>query len=126
MTANDYKGKICYNNPTLLLGGVSWILNSNLNLTGKQKRFLRALGTGLDPVIQIGKGGLSENLSVQIEEVLEARELIKVRVLSNCLEEPKELAKILAKETESALVQVIGRNFLLYRPSSKKNIIDLP
>lgn len=99
---------------------------SHLSLIGKQKRFLRALGTGLDPIVQIGKGGISENLLVQVEEALEARELIKLRVLNNCWDEPKEIAKTLADETKSALVQVVGRNFLLYRPSSEKNIIELP
>ncbi|GEM_PF-415938 len=108
------------------IGGVSWTLDNNLNLIGKQKRFLRALGTGLDPIIQIGKGGISGNLVVQIDEALEARELIKVRVLNNCSEEPKKLAKLLAEETNSVLVQVVGRNLLLYRPSGKKNIIELP
>lgn len=99
---------------------------SHLGLIGKQKRFLRAIGTGLDPIIQIGKGGISENLLVQIEEALEARELIKLRVLNNCWNEPEEIAKALSEKTRSVLVQVVGRNFLLYRPSSKKTIIELP
>lgn len=95
-------------------------------LTGKQKRFLRALGTGIDPIVQIGKAGMTENIVKQADEALEARELIKLRVLNNCLDEPKNIAVIIAEETESELVQVIGRNLLLYRPSSKKSVIELP
>lgn len=99
---------------------------SKPNLIGKQKRFLRALGTGIDPIIQIGKAGITEPLIKQVDEALEARELIKVRVLHNHDEEPKTTAKILADKTGAELIQVVGRNLLLYRPSSKKSVIELP
>ncbi|WP_423055332.1 ribosome assembly RNA-binding protein YhbY [Zhaonella formicivorans] len=95
-------------------------------LTGKQKRFLRAMGNEIEPIIQVGKGGVNDNVVKQVDEALEARELIKVRVLQNCLEEPEDVAEALAEETKAELVQVIGRNMLLYRESSEKPRIELP
>lgn len=95
-------------------------------LTGKQKRFLRAMGNEMEPIIQIGKGGINENVIQQVHEALEARELIKGRVLQNCLEEPKIVAQELAAASNAELVQVIGRNFLLYRKSQEKPRIELP
>ncbi|MDP4159914.1 MAG: ribosome assembly RNA-binding protein YhbY [Bacillota bacterium] len=95
-------------------------------LTGKQKRFLRAMGNEMVPILQVGKGGIVETVVTQTDEALEARELIKCRVLQNNLEEPKAVAAELAEQTRAELVQVIGRNFLLYRPSKTKPMIELP
>ncbi|AFM43089.1 putative RNA-binding protein, YhbY family [Desulfosporosinus acidiphilus SJ4] len=95
-------------------------------LTGKQKCYLRAMGNEMDPILQVGKGGIAEAVVTQTNDALEARELIKGRVLQNCLEEPKSVAADLAEQTRSELVQVIGRNFLLYRPSKEKAMIVLP
>ena len=72
---------------------------SKQRLIGKQKRFLRALGTGIDPVVHIGKGGVTDNVLYQIDEALEARELIKVRVLQNYGDDPKNVARELAEVT---------------------------
>lgn len=95
-------------------------------LSGKQKRYLRAMGNELDPILTIGKGGLSENVYIQADVTLEVRELIKGRVLPNCLEEPERMAAELAEKAGAEVVQVIGRNFLLYRVSQKKPVIELP
>lgn len=95
-------------------------------LTGKQKRYLRSLGNELEPILTIGKGGISENVVTQADQALEARELFKGRVLPNCLEEPENIAKELAMEVSADVAQVIGRNFLLYRPSRKKALINFP
>ncbi len=95
-------------------------------LTGKQKRFLRAMGSTLDPVVQIGKSGVIDTVIESAEQVLAARELIKVRVLQNSPEEPKEAIASLARATEAELVQVIGRNGLLYKRNEEKPKIDLP
>ena len=95
-------------------------------LTGKQKRYLRSLGNEMDPILTLGKGGISENVIAQADDVLEARELIKGRVLPNSMESVENLAEELAQCVEAELVQVIGRNFLLYRRSSKKPILILP
>ena len=95
-------------------------------LTGKQKRYLRAMGNEMVPILQVGKGGIVETVVSQADEALEARELIKGRVLQNSSEEPKTVATELAEQTGSELVQVIGRNFLLYRQSKDKPLIVLP
>ncbi|MGI1657655.1 MAG: ribosome assembly RNA-binding protein YhbY [Desulfitobacterium sp.] len=95
-------------------------------LTGKQKRFLRAMGNEMDPILQVGKGGVTDSVVVQAEETLAARELMKGRVLPNSAEDVQGAAEQLAERTSSELVQVIGRNFLLYRESKKNPIIMLP
>lgn len=95
-------------------------------LTGKQKRHLRAMGNEMDPILQVGKGGITETVVAQTDETLEARELIKGRVLQNSPEEPKDVASQLAEQLGAELVQVIGRNFLLFRQSKTKPILILP
>jgi RNA-binding protein len=95
-------------------------------LTGKQKGFLRSMGNEMDPILQVGKGGITESVVTQTDEVLEVRELIKCRVLQNCSEEPKIVAAELAEQVKADLVQVIGRNFLLFRQSMDKPVIVLP
>ena len=95
-------------------------------LTGKQKGYLRSMGNEMDPILQVGKGGIVESVVTQADEVLEVRELIKARVLQNSPEEPKTVAAELAEQTGAELVQVIGRNFLLFRPSKNKPTIVLP
>jgi RNA-binding protein len=95
-------------------------------LTGKQKRHLRGLGSKEEPILQIGKNGINENCVMQAQEALLARELIKVRVLRNCLDEVSVVAESLSSSVRGELVQVIGRNFLLYKRSDKKPKIELP
>lgn len=95
-------------------------------LTGKQKGFLRSMGNEMDPILQVGKGGITEMVVTQTNQVIEIRELIKCRVLQNCSEEPKIVAGKLAEQVEADLVQVIGRNFLLFRQSKDKPVIVLP
>lgn len=94
-------------------------------MTSKQRSYLKGLAMVLDPVFQIGKSSLTPEFTASIEEVLEARELIKISVLNNCLDEPNELANTLADRTHSEVVQVIGKKIVLYRPSKKK-LIELP
>lgn len=95
-------------------------------LTGKQKRYLRALGSTLDPVVQIGKGGIIDTVVESASQALAAREIIKVRVLQNSPAEPKTLIAELAGATGAELVQVIGRNGLLYKKNEEKPKIELP
>lgn len=95
-------------------------------LNSKQRAYLRSLGNELDPVFQIGKGGLSEEMLDQLDAVLEARELIKVRVLKNCLEDEGDLADEISEALDCDVVQRIGRVFLLYRPSLEDPQIILP
>lgn len=95
-------------------------------LTGKQKRYLRSLAHHLDPIFQIGKGGLNEHLFRHVEEAIETRELIKVSVLNNSLEEAREIAPELAEKTGCELVQVIGKTIVLYKESKDHKTIELP
>ncbi|BAB05044.1 ribosome assembly RNA-binding protein YhbY [Halalkalibacterium halodurans] len=95
-------------------------------LTGKQKRFLRAKAHHLQPIFQVGKGGVNENMVKQISEALEARELIKVSVLQNCEEDRDEVAEALATGAEAELVQVIGNVIVLYKESKEQKTIELP
>ena len=96
------------------------------SLTGKQKSFLRSLGMKLEPVVNIGKEGLTPTVVAAAREVIRKRELIKVRVLQNCAELPKDIITILAERADANLVQVIGRNGLLYRKNEEKPKIELP
>ncbi|KIL75387.1 ribosome assembly RNA-binding protein YhbY [Bacillus badius] len=95
-------------------------------LTTKQKTFLRSKAHHLDPIFQVGKGGVNENMVKQIANALEARELIKVSVLQNCGEDKQEVAKLLAKGARAELVQVIGSIIVLYKESRENKKIELP
>ena len=95
-------------------------------MTSKQRSYLKGLAMNIDPVFQIGKSSLTPEFTESISEVLEARELIKISVLKNCMDEPKELATILAERTHSEVVQVIGKKIVLYRESKNKKKIELP
>lgn len=95
-------------------------------LTGKQKRYLRSQAHHLDAIFQIGKGGLNDQLVRHINEAIELRELMKVSVLNNCAEEPKQLGVELAEAAEAELVQVIGRTIILYKESREHKEIELP
>ncbi|QHT60244.1 ribosome assembly RNA-binding protein YhbY [Paenibacillus lycopersici] len=95
-------------------------------LTGKQKRHLRSLAHHLNPVFQVGKAGMNENLIRHVEEAIEVRELIKVNVLNNSVEDPKEVGEWIAAESGSELVQVIGKTIVLYKESKDHKTIELP
>ena len=97
-------------------------------MTTKQRAYLKGLAMNIDPIFQIGKGGLTTEYLEGVEEALEARELIKINVLKNCLDEPKELAYAIAENTDSEVVQVIGRKIVLYREARQpeKRKIVLP
>ena len=88
-------------------------------LTGKQRAYLRSLAAGLDTIFQFGKGGVSGEAVSQLSNALEARELIKCRVLGNSGLDAYETANELASLLHAEVVQVIGTRFSLYRPSEK-------
>jgi RNA-binding protein len=94
-------------------------------LTSKQRAQLRSLGNSLDAIFQIGKGGVNEQLIRQVDEILEKRELIKLTTLENCPETSKDAAEKIAAATNSQVVQVIGRKFILYRQSRDNKTIKL-
>ncbi len=95
-------------------------------LTGKQKSFLRSMGMTMEPVVMIGKEGVTPTVVQSAREAIKKRELIKVRVLQNAEQEPKDAIEMLAERADSELVQVIGRNGLLYRKNEEKSRIELP
>ena len=95
-----------------------------MELTSKQRAQLRGLANSINTIVHIGKDGLGENLIKQANDALEARELIKCRVLENSEYTAREGAEALAKATRSEVVQVIGTKFVLYRPSHKKDKKD--
>jgi RNA-binding protein len=95
-------------------------------LSGKALRHLRALGHDLDPVIAVGKNGVTESLAKEAAHALEKHELIKVRVMQEAPVDRHEAAETLAEKTGAALAQVLGRTFLLYKRNDKKPKIVLP
>ncbi|MFV0344068.1 MAG: ribosome assembly RNA-binding protein YhbY [Anaerocolumna sp.] len=95
-------------------------------MTSKQRAYLKGLAMNIDPIYQVGKSSLTPELTKGLEEALEARELIKVTVLKNCLDDPKEIAQMVAERTRAEVVQVIGKKFVLYRESKDKKKIELP
>ncbi|MGG0642815.1 ribosome assembly RNA-binding protein YhbY [Sporosarcina gallistercoris] len=95
-------------------------------LTSKQKSYLRSEAHHLQPIFQIGKSGLTDAIIKQIEEALEARELIKLSVLQNCEQDKEEIADILGQQAGFEVVQIIGKTIVLYRESTEKKKIVLP
>ena len=93
-------------------------------LTSKQRAQLRGLANGIDTILIVGKDGIGDNLVKQADDALEARELIKGRVLENSMLTAREAAEALAKATRSEVVQVIGTKFVLYRQSHNKDKKD--
>lgn len=96
-------------------------------MTTKQRAYLKSLAMTMDPIFQVGKGSVSDEMVEAIAEALEARELIKLNVLKNCLDEPKEIAAVLAEHTHAEVVQVIGRKIVLYKqayePDKRKIVL---
>ena len=94
-------------------------------LTSKQRAYLRSLAVHLDTIFQIGKGGINENMTEQISNALEARELIKLRVLDNSGYTAREAAVEIAEIVSAEVVQTVGTRFVLYRESKKNKKIEL-
>ena len=94
-------------------------------LTSKQRAYLRALSQSLDTIFQIGKGGITEEICLQIGNALEARELIKARVLDNSGYTAKEAANIIAEQIDCDVVSCVGTRFVLYKESTKNKRIEL-
>ncbi len=94
-------------------------------LTGKQKRYLRSLAHHLDPLFQVGKGGVNDHLIRHVQEAIEKRELMKISVLPNCMDERHEVAAEIASKSGAELVQVIGKVIVLYKESKDHKEINL-
>ncbi|MEZ3504032.1 MAG: ribosome assembly RNA-binding protein YhbY [Lachnospiraceae bacterium] len=94
-------------------------------MTSKQRAYLKGLAMTMEPIFQIGKNSLTPENTAAIGEALEARELIKIRVLQNCTDDPRELAELVSERTRSQVVQVIGKKIVLYKEGrdDKKKIV---
>ena len=94
--------------------------------TSKERSNLRSMAQTIQPITQIGKGGISEEICMQLDNALEARELIKARVLENSGYTAKEAASVISEVIECDVVSCVGSKFVLYRESTKKKRIELP
>ena len=95
-------------------------------MTSKQRSYLKGLAMTMDPIFQIGKSSVTPELTAAIAEALEARELIKITVLKNCLDDGRSIAEVLAERPRSEVVQVIGKKIVLYKPAkdeAKRKIV---
>ena len=90
-------------------------------MTSKERAYLKGLAMTTEPIFQVGKSGVTPELVTAVSEALEARELIKLTVLKNCLEDIRSSAEMLAERTHSEVVQVIGKKIVLYRPAKNKD-----
>lgn len=95
-------------------------------MNSKQRAYLKGLASNIDAIINIGKGGYSPEIVTALDEVLEKRELVKVTLNSNCMEDIRGLSQTLADRTHSEVVQVIGKKIVFYRESKENKTIILP
>ncbi len=97
-----------------------------MSLTSKQRAYLGSQANALDAIFQIGKSSLTPELIGALDEAIEKRELIKVSVLKNCADDPREIAGIIAERTRSEVVKVIGKKIILFRQAKKNTKYELP
>ena len=95
-------------------------------MTSKQRAYLISLASNLSPIFQIGKSSLTPEVTEAILETFNNKELIKVAVLKNCFDDPREIAQIVAERTHSQVVKVIGKKFILYKPDKDNPKIVFP
>lgn len=94
-------------------------------LTSRQVKQLKSEAHHLSPIFQVGKNGVNDNFIEQIDDVLEKRELIKISILQNCLEDKDTIAQQISEGTKGHIVTVIGNTIILYRESKENKKIDL-
>ena len=95
-------------------------------MTSKQRAYLKSLASTMNPVFQVGKASLTPEITEAVNECFNNNELIKIAVLKNCMDEPAEIANVIAERTHATLVQVIGKKFVLYKPFKENPKITLP
>ncbi len=95
-------------------------------MTSKQRSYLKGLAMNMEPVFQIGKSSVTPENVEAISEVFHTHELIKIAVLKNCTDDPKEIANVVAERTHAQVVQVIGKKIVLYKPFKENPKIILP
>ena len=97
-----------------------------VELTSKQRAYLKSLASNLNPVFQIGKGSVTPEITEAVGECFNNNELIKLNVLKNCDDDAREIAQVIADRTRSTVVQVIGKKIVLYKPFKENQKIVLP
>lgn len=95
-------------------------------MTSKQRAYLKGLAMNIDSIFNIGKSGFTPEVTKAINEAFSRKELIKITVLKNCMEDPREIAEMLGERTHSQVVQVIGKKIILYKESKDHKKIELP
>ncbi len=95
-------------------------------MTSKQRSYLKGLAMNIDPIVQVGKGGVTPELVTGVSECFNTRELIKLTVLKNCMDDPNMIAQTIAERSGSQVVQVIGRKIVLYKRDKDHPKIELP
>ncbi|MBO5291735.1 MAG: ribosome assembly RNA-binding protein YhbY [Lachnospiraceae bacterium] len=95
-------------------------------MTSKQRAYLKSLASNIEPIFQIGKSSLTPEVTEAVSEAFNTRELIKIAVLKNCIDDPKEIAAVVAERTHSQVVQVIGKKIVLYKENKDHKKIILP
>ena len=97
-----------------------------MRMNSRQRAYLSGLANTIEPIFQVGKASLTPELIGAVDAAIEKRELIKVSVLKNCADDPKEIASVLAERTRSEVVRVIGKKMIFYRAAKKNPKIRLP
>lgn len=97
-----------------------------MELTSKQRAYLKSLASTINPVFQIGKSSVTPEITEAVIECFNNNELIKINVLKNCDDDAREIAQLLADRSHSTVVQVIGKKIVLYKPDKDKPKIELP
>ena len=97
-----------------------------MNLTSKQRAYLGSQASTMNPIFQIGKASLTPEIITALDEALEKRELIKIFVLKNCIDDPREIADVISERTHSVVVKVIGKKIILFRQAKKNTKYELP
>ena len=95
-------------------------------MTSKQRAYLKSKASVMDPIFQVGKSGVTPESIMAINEALEKRELIKLHVLKNCFDDPREIAQTIAERTNSVVVHVIGKKIVLFKQKKKDSAYTLP
>lgn len=95
-------------------------------MTSKQRAYLSSQANSMDPIFQIGKASLTPEIITALDEAIEKRELIKIAVLKNCIDDPRKIATVIAERTRSEVVKVIGKKIILFRQAKKNSKFDLP
>ncbi|MDO5707405.1 MAG: ribosome assembly RNA-binding protein YhbY [Andreesenia angusta] len=95
-------------------------------MKGKQRSYLKSIANGIEPALQIGKSGLKSGVLDQIDDLLEAREIVKIKILNNCMEDKNDILSEICDQLEAEYVQSLGNKIVVYRESEENKRIELP